>query len=89
MLKKILASTTAVLMLASTNPLMTIANAIGSGSNVSTTVPSDFRSEVSVDLEGNLTLKSHGAADMNVSTLMLFFTSSKDFSFNLSSKFDT
>ena len=89
MFKKFLAGTTAILMLASVSPLMTVANTIGIGSNVSTTVPSEFRSNISVDLNGKVTLSSRGAADVNIATLMLIFTSSKEFSFNLSEKFTT
>ncbi|MDE5854396.1 MAG: hypothetical protein K2H19_04965, partial [Ruminococcus sp.] len=81
MLKKILAGTAAVVMIASVSPIMTIANNMGNG-GTSANIPSILQSDVTINAHsGEVTLRSPGAVNESVTTFRLNLTSDEEFEF--------
>ncbi|MDE5584175.1 MAG: hypothetical protein K2J08_10790, partial [Ruminococcus sp.] len=92
MFKKVLAGTTAILLLASISPIMNITHTKGNDS-ISANIPSTLRSSVTIDAEdGTLTLISSGARDEKINTFCLTLISTEAINFqfckDVGSKFD-
>ncbi|MDE5835261.1 MAG: hypothetical protein K2H26_07060, partial [Ruminococcus sp.] len=85
MLKKFLASIMATLMLTSINPVMTIIESKGANN-----VPSDLQTDVIIDAyTGEIKLKSIGAGNAGITSIMLNLISDKEIVFNLSESIKT